>query len=384
MRNCHLFLMFFLFGKLAAQEVNIPDNMFKYKLLNATSDNQTAKNLLGQWTVVDTNYNGIIEDSEAAYIKELDLNWTTCCYFIQNLEGIEAFTNLTVLDVSGNQLTALDLSMLPNLQSLHCNSNSLTTLNITGLTELHTLDCSQNQLSTLDLSNLTNLISLDCGYNQLTSLNLTSATALTGIRCANNQLTSLDLSECPLLGELNCSQNMLTSLDLSNCPSVLNLYCQDNELTSISFAPEHALQDFTAQNNLLTSIDLSGATLSQVFSINLQNNQFVILDLMGIDDNPAIYADNNPLLQGILAKNGAVDTYLTFSNCPNLVYICIDENDQTVINNKIAQYGLTGMVHVNTYCSFVPGGEFYTIQGESRLHFLRLPRSAESTFSYVS
>ena len=367
MRICHLILLIFFFGNLAAQEVNIPDNMFKYKLLNATSDNQTAKNLLGQWTIVDTNYNGIIEVSEAAYIQELDLDWTACCYYIQNLEGIQAFTNLNVLDVGSNQLTTLDLSMNTNLQSLNCNSNSLTTINLSGLTQLHTLDCSQNQLTTLNLSNLTSLHYLDCGYNQLTSLNLTAAGALDSLECSNNQLTSLDVSDCLLLQGVNCTQNVLTSLDFSNCPNVLNLYCQDNELTSITFAQEHALQDFTAQNNLLTSIDLSGATMSQVLTINLQYNQFVIIDLMGIDDNPGISVDNNPSLQGILAKNGVIDTYLTFSNCPNLVYICIDENDETVINNKIGQYGLTGLVHVNTYCSFVPGGEFYTIQGENRL-----------------
>ncbi|ESU21188.1 hypothetical protein FEDK69T_25550 [Flavobacterium enshiense DK69] len=54
-----------------------------------------------------------------------------------------------------------------------------------------------------------------------------------------------------------------------------------------------------------------------------------------------------------------------FSNTPNLRYICADDFQVDAIQNKINEYGYTNC-HVNTYCSFVPGAEFFTIQGNNK------------------
>jgi len=54
-----------------------------------------------------------------------------------------------------------------------------------------------------------------------------------------------------------------------------------------------------------------------------------------------------------------------FSNCPKLQYICGDESELEAISQKIASYNYTNCV-VGSYCSFVPGGTFYTIQGTDK------------------
>jgi hypothetical protein len=64
-------------------------------------------------------------------------------------------------------------------------------------------------------------------------------------------------------------------------------------------------------------------------------------------------------------KNGRTNSVGTLTNCPNLRYICGDDSDLTIIQNAINSAALTNC-HVNSYCSFAPGGTVYTIQGNTR------------------
>src|SRR5688572_11702726 len=111
------------FQILASQNVTIPDANFKAALVANASINTDA----------DTN----IQVSEAvAYSGGITVNGMG----INDLTGIEAFTNLT---------------------SLNCNYNNLTSLNVSANTALTILICANNNLTTLDITTnilLTNLV----------------------------------------------------------------------------------------------------------------------------------------------------------------------------------------------------------------------------------
>jgi hypothetical protein len=70
-------------------------------------------------------------------------------------------------------------------------------------------------------------------------------------------------------------------------------------------------------------------------------------------------------LQTLFLKNGSFYYSLNIFNNPNLKYICADDNLVPDIQNMISMFGYTNC-HVNSYCSFSPGGTFYTIQGNNR------------------
>jgi hypothetical protein len=70
-------------------------------------------------------------------------------------------------------------------------------------------------------------------------------------------------------------------------------------------------------------------------------------------------------LTSLYIKNGKKDAFSLLGN-PNLKYICVDEVENLKVQNDLARYGYTNC-NVNTYCSFVPGGTFYTIQGNQKL-----------------
>ena len=98
---------------------------------------------------------------------------------IANLKGIEFFKNLTHLNCSNNQLTALDVSNNTALTDLNCNYNQLTSLDVSKNTALEMLYCYDNQLTALDVSKNMALEEMLCYDNKLTALDVLKNTALT-------------------------------------------------------------------------------------------------------------------------------------------------------------------------------------------------------------
>lgn len=186
---------------------------------------------------------------------------------ISDLDGLQFFTSLQVLNCRENPLTNIpdlpntlrdficnnsslaSLPSLPNsLEKLVCHHNDLVALP-TLSTALEELDCHTNLLASLPtLPN--SLQELDCSFNQLSSLPPLSS-SLVEMDCSGNDLFSLPAlpsgldwlkaSECQL-GSLPMLPNSLTTLDasfnqLSDLPNTPNsleyLYVSFNQLTSI-------------------------------------------------------------------------------------------------------------------------------------------------------
>ncbi|MCX7550378.1 T9SS type A sorting domain-containing protein [Xanthomarina sp. F2636L] len=118
------------------QVVNIPDANFKNFLV---SDN-----------TINLNGDSEITLAEAQATTELIMDGIG----IADLTGIEAFTNLTRLDVPNNSLTTIDVSNNLSLTRLHVGFNNLTSLDIRLNTNIDELFCHENSaLETLLISN---------------------------------------------------------------------------------------------------------------------------------------------------------------------------------------------------------------------------------------
>ena len=124
-----------------------------------------------------------------------------------------------------------------------CGGRNISNLNgIEAFTALTKLYCSNNQLTALDIRNNTALTTLYCDNNQLTSLDLSKNIALTWLYCSNNQLTSLDVRNNTALNELDCSDNYLTSLDVSKNMALTSLYCLGNSFNCDALKKSHGLK----------------------------------------------------------------------------------------------------------------------------------------------
>jgi len=382
-------LTLFFFFVANAQIVNIPDANFKAKLLSASSSNQVASTQtpdyngnVTSYNTIDTNSDGEIQVSEVSLIKYLNVSNTS----ISNLEGILSLTNLQVLYCTGNQLTSLNLSGLTNLYYLICFDNQLPSLNVSGLTNLQVLNCGNNQLPSLNVSGLTNLKELYCNTNQLPSINLSGLTNLQVLNCESNQLPSLNLSGLTNLADLTCSSNQLPSLNVSGLTNLQSFHCSNNQLTSLNVSGLINLKYLFCDINQLTSLNVSGLISLQSLScgsnllpslnvsglINLTHlycifNQLSSLNVSGLTNLKFLYCSSNQLSDLNIKNANTIWNYLNFNNNPNLQYICTDEEDITLVQSKINEYGYSATCHVNSYCSFTPGGSYYTIQGNNKL-----------------
>ena len=158
--------------------VNIPDVNFKACLLGNTA--------------INTNGDTEIQVSEATAF-----NGAMFCdgIGISNLTGIQAFTALTYLWCSDNQLTSLDVSQNTALTDLVCYGNQLTSLNLSQNTALIELSCRNNKLTSLDVSQNTALTMLSCHFNQLTSLDVRNGN--------NTNFTNFNVHQNPNLTCIN-------------------------------------------------------------------------------------------------------------------------------------------------------------------------------------
>lgn len=405
-----LLLLFLIITTVSfAQIVTIPDINFKTKLIS-----------LG----IDTNTDGEIQESEALAVTNLNVSNSS----IADLTGIESFLNLTNLNCSQNNLTNLSLNALTNLTNLNAGSNLITTLNISALTNLTTLNLFGNSLVSIDFSNLTNLNSLgcggslsltsinvnglinlqeliceasslsslnvsglvnltelrcgqnpinslnvsglpslqvlDCNTNQLSALDLTGLTQLTQLSCAQNQIAALDLTGLNNLTFIWCYDNLLTNLDVSFMPGLTELNCDLNQLTTLDVSGLTALTTLSCYNNQLTTLNLDN--LPNLWTITCENNQLTTLDLSTSPLVQSVHCDFNQL-ETLFLKNGTDEPDLSFTNNPTLTYICVDESQINAVQTQINALGMSDSTACNSYCSFVPGGNYNTIQSTVQL-----------------
>ncbi len=218
--------------------VYIPDPNFKAYLLNRSDINTNGDTEI--WVKEAKAFAGMINCPNKN---------------ISRLKGIEAFTNLGMLNCQGNQLTSLDVSQNKaliklycqnnqidlldvsqnkDLEDLKCDNNGLNQLSIGQNNKLSILQCSKNNLEDIDVSKCHNLTQFDCSENGLTHLNINSNTHLEGLLCFDNELESFDASKYENLTKLWCNGNKLTHLDMSQNLHLEELNCKDNQLTYLN------------------------------------------------------------------------------------------------------------------------------------------------------
>jgi uncharacterized repeat protein (TIGR01451 family) len=312
-----------------AQIVNIPDPNFKSLLL--TNSATFAVHINGYYTVIDTNHDGEIQVTEAAKIKSLNLDKmiipNSSYYFdnIVSMEGIKSFTKLESLTIDNFLLLpSLDISDNTYLYTLNISRcYALSSINIQGCSQLYDLDIFMANLPSINLSGLTNLYSVDIQLSQLYNIYLNNNTNLNSLNLGVNNLQSLPVSQTPNLKYLNIYNNKFITQDFSSFSKLEGITCTTNKFTSLNLSQNSNLLSFSC--------------------------------------------DSNPYLQSLFIKNGinnfTQNNNSTFSNTPNLVYICADDSE---ISNVSSLLPSASTCVVNSYCSFTPGGIFYTIQGNTK------------------
>ena len=316
---------------------------------------------------------------------------------INDVNGIENLTNLTQLEISNNNIEAVDLYYNLRLRRIYITASNLSSLRlpmvvgqeVTINRHLEELEIYNTKIESIDLYNHLSLDYLRIGNNsELKTLNLsrngelnslfvynTPITNLVLPNVNNNKLreiiinnlplTSLDLTNNKKLDFISIQNTNITLLDLRQIeynpddsvhvtlqknklqqiffPTTINiewLDIRDNELTSLNVSGLINMLDLYADNNNL--INITGiSSASKLNSVSLNNNKLTYLDLSLNGQLSEISAENNKL-NTILLPNSVVKAYLNQNNLSSidlnglseLAEIVLSDNDLTSIDVK--------------------------------------------------
>lgn len=292
-----------------AQIINFPDVNFKAKLLSA---NETVTIASIQDATI-SNYNNDWVPSGSPMYSIIDLNGNG------EIEISEAQLIKGLRISGGNILDLTGIEYFTNLKYLTFIGNNVQNFNFNITNNLEYLDVSQNQLTNLNLLNFNNLKYLNTSLNyQLTTLNTGNLSNLISLNCYNNSIVNLDLSSNIQLQGINCGGNELTTLDLSNIHYLQGLFCSNNHITSLDLGVNPFIKGLFCDYNQLSFLNLKCGNTSW--------------------------------------------DYLQFNYNSNLQFVCFDDEDFNLVTARLLNYGYTNC-NANTYCSFIPGGNFNTITG---------------------
>ncbi|AZA92646.1 Internalin-J precursor [Chryseobacterium nakagawai] len=302
-----------------------------------------------------------------------------------NLQGIPAVKKVLI---SYSNLETINAANMPFLEELEIsNASKLSQLNLSGSLQLKSLAMQYTGLINLDLTNLTGLKTLEGNNNKFQTAILDGCTALSLVRLENCFLTSMSINNLPLLSMMYLSNNKLTSVVLNNLYGLQHFECYSNQLTNLTINNAPNLITLYASNNKLTALNLSTATnietlwcssnnllsldvsmLTNLTSLQCTENLFTELDFSKNKAMQYVACSYNHNLQKIFLKNGTSQAFILthlFPN-PSLAYICCDENEINYFNANNVSVN-NGKTEINSYCSFNPGGTFYTIQGNVKV-----------------
>ena len=356
--------------------VTIPDSIFKSKLLKANpslygddNDYIVAEDNDGNFIEIDINRNDEIEVSEALMIYKLNLIDDK----IQSLEGIKSFKNLVRLWGSFNYITKLDLSGLSYLEEVECDNNKITDLNLSGLVQLQKLSCRWNELDILDVTGSKKLTYLDCHGDQIQDLKFDGLKDLVHLDCRGvgssvrcGTFLILDLEEYPNLTYLDCGYRSIGELKLNSLSKLEYLFCDYNKLDTLDFTVLTNLKYFNCDYNKLYDLDI--LEMKNLQNLSCQSNKLTGLDASNLQFLTDLKCDSNSL-NYLLIKNGKGIKNLSFDANYGLDYICTDESEIQRVS-RLSIDGRGGSCgNVNSYCTFAPGGTYYTIGGNTKFDF---------------
>jgi hypothetical protein len=268
--------------------------------------------------------------------------------FKAELVAANADDGYTAADIDGNYITI--------------DTNADGEIQLTEALTVYRLYLVQPSSDLTGIKSFTNLRELEASFLALESLDVSGMTYLESINCSDNFLTSLNVSGCTALYMLSCDFNELTSLNLQGLPNIQQVLCGSNNIHNLNLSGLSSLEFFSGPLNDMETIDVSGC--SSLDFLHVAFNSLTSLDLSGCHVSEADIQEN--FITQLRIKNGFDDTeaYIDFYNNP-MEYICADDVE---IESYQTQMTLNGIENgeVNSYCSFTPGGNYYTIQGTNR------------------
>ena len=240
------------------------------------TDTNLKNELLNYTETIDLDANGKIGTCEAEnYINTLVLNNKG----IQNPAGLEAFKNITGLNLNDNDFPTLNVTNNTKLIYLYASNCKMVNVSITDLGMLDDLNVSKNNLSSISFSNNFNLTKVDVSENSLTGINLQSLNKLVLFDATSNNINSLNVLSNPNLEILYFANNSLVGLanqpimiDLASNTKLKQLNVKNTAMSFLELGANSNLIEVIASDNVLEYFNMANANNAAISNFDASGN----------------------------------------------------------------------------------------------------------------
>ncbi|WP_262315289.1 leucine-rich repeat domain-containing protein [Lacticaseibacillus parakribbianus] len=247
-------------------------------------------------------------------------------------------TALKVINQTNTRTDTLDLSAVPDLETLSLSGGTQITEEDGGTRSVDNQWLKQlvlpatNKLQVLGLTNISHLTSLDyAALHDLTSLYLSDVTL------GNDG--KLDLSAAPNLASLTLMETNTSDLKLSDSGKLTTLRVSDGQLKALDLSGQQNLKQLDLRKNQISSLDVADLTNLQLLDVaenqlsELATGKLTKLMELDVFDNQLSELElNAPNLVILNASNNQLSGDWDLSNRPELAEVDLDGNQLTTIN----------------------------------------------------
>ena len=165
----------------------------------------------------------------------IDINFAECVQDTLDEIGATSVSEIEVLNCDGLGITKVNLHAFTSLTHLYLSFNELTEIDVSQNTALEVLDLLENKLTKIDITQNMVLELIGLEYNELTEIDFSLNTVLRDLRLDYNQITEIDFSENTALTSLYLPGNALTEIDIPQNTALEYLNLRYNPFTQEAF-----------------------------------------------------------------------------------------------------------------------------------------------------
>lgn len=250
----------------------------------------------------DESGDGYLSDDEIGNVTSLDIYDSAEGATIQNLKGIELFSNLEEVEIENCSVEIIDFSKCGNLKNVslyYC--GEVKSVNVSGCKKLTDLSITySNELNTINLDACSNLERIQISGADITSLNLKACKdTLSTLNLKNcEKLKDVDMTGCKKLEDISfygCDNMEEIDVDLlkKQWPELKCLELSSLSKQKIDLTGFEKLYSFSIGDGTVESIKFDPK--QKFVGIDIDHNEIKELDLDGRivtdmeDDSPEIY-----------------------------------------------------------------------------------------------
>ncbi len=339
-----------LFANLSGDETPVNtafDDINFYKCVvdnyNSYSNNKTE----------DKEYTDNLSDDDLNSIERFFCNSKN----VNSIKGIEKLKNITILSMTGNNITSIDLSENKLLDKVLLSRNKINFINISNNSALTTISLGYNELSSLDVSNNINLSILDLKNNNLKTLNVDNNINIKNLMISFNDISELNVDKLPLLEKLLIDNTKIVNINLN-------------------------------ENTKLKELDISKTPMAYLdISKNLNLSTFALLDTALAQNIPTMgIGDTHTIVNNIKVPDGYnVDYSITDSSVAKI------ENGKIVALSPgkttfIANFNFPRDLSVSSYVEVVKAkitSDKYVINDDKKLVYTKGDANIDTIISNI-